>query len=152
MNTFKQGDIVVYKYNQYPTDDLITTLDLYQPQTVRDSYIDEDGDKVIELVGDDRHASWSSKRFELVSEWEKHQRRSSGDDELQLCKNQVRMLQESKNKAIEIVEALEKMMNAAIDEAISIEEWDDDYGNEAWGFARGVKAAYNQAVAILEEQ
>jgi hypothetical protein len=95
MSKFKVGDAVKFKPAWAgQTDKMETPLDLCYTQTI--SLVNFEGD--VKVLGDDD--LWCASYWELVEDWEKHQRKVDPAMELELTKLQVKMLQEWKKEAL----------------------------------------------------
>lgn len=97
MSKFQPGDKVVC------INDEFTELDLFKSYIVK-SVACDDGIDVTEYFLEGVEYSYMEPRFQLLLEWEKFQKPADDKTQLELTKIQLLMLQEWKNKALQLLE------------------------------------------------
>ena len=95
MSKFKVGDKVVCIDSDY-TD---CWLDIGKCYNIKGYANYDDGRHISEVYLEESDLSWMESRFELLEEWEKHQRKAPPEVELQLAQEQIKSLQEKLKEA-----------------------------------------------------
>lgn len=90
MSKFKVGDKVVCIDSDY-TD---CWLDIGKCYNIKGYANYDDGRHISEVYLEESGLSWMESRFELLEEWEKHQKKVAPEIELQLAQMQIKSLQE----------------------------------------------------------
>lgn len=136
---FKVGDEVVY-VNEL--NGPCSQLDLGRSYTVAELH----SDPTYIILEKDVVNVWDSSRFELLSEWEKHQRPVDTATEFELCKIQIKSLQDNKAYLL----AREKLLVEALEHLVERADDSDNayYGTLGTSFVRDVAQC---ALKQLEE-